>query len=426
MSMSQHKKSSVSRRTAVQLIGGGLGSLAAPAIVRAQGARPKEISVGALCSLSGPAAAFGVAGRNAFEIRTEEINKAGGLWGDGNGMIKLVVADDQSKPDVAVSEVGRLAGIRDLVAVTVLAPSASTLQGTVEGERRRLPIINTGGAANEINTRGLKYTFSTCSNWTSILRSYLEFCAQAVAMGKAEPKKPAFIYENKFAGPSARKAMSDVYGATVKWPAWGDYPYDPATVDFGPMVSKLKAEGVDFAMVYSYPQDAALLIKTMREQSFNPLAIAGATGATANAEFAQALGSASDYVMGQSPYLFGLGTPGNAEFVAAYRARTGKAPDNVAGQAYNGMSALAAAMRRAKNPADRDSVREAMAVLKVEGGKENIIIPGGIAIDDTGSNPATQGAFFQIRNGTHAVVLPQQFATAQLVYPRPTWDKYAN
>lgn len=412
----------INKRTVIKGIGAGAFVLAAPALVRAQTARPDEITLGALCSLTGAGAVFGNSVKNAFDVRIEQLNQSGGLWGDGKGLVKLVVADDQSKPEIAVSELARLARDKNITALPSLVPSASTIQATIEAERQQISYINMAAAAKEINTRGLKYTFSTCNNSDGVVQAYLDYTKGIVEKSGTVPQKVALVYENKFAGPSYQRAWTDLFSKTVDWNLAGDYPYDPASSDFGPLVSRLKADGIDFPVLSGYPQDTILLVRAMREQNYNPLAISGFYGALPNIELIEALGKGAEYIMGQAPFLHSLAVPGAKEFVSAYQAKNGKLPDPLAGLGFNGFNGVLAAIKNSENPMDRDSVRDALASLDVAVGNEGVIIPDGIRIAENGANPISFGGYYQIRDGVHAAVLPTEYATTELVYPRPAWD----
>ena len=58
----------------------------------------KEILVGEYGSLTGGIATFGISTKNASEMAFDEINKKGGVLGK---QLKLLVEDDQSKPEEA-------------------------------------------------------------------------------------------------------------------------------------------------------------------------------------------------------------------------------------------------------------------------------------------------------------------------------------
>lgn len=413
----------VNRRTVLAGIGAATGVIAAPGLIRAQ-TRPDKVVIGALCSLSGPAAAFGTSAKNAIEVRVDEVNKAGGLWGDGKGMIELVMSDDQSKAEIAVSELARFGRAKETVGVVSLIPSGNMMQATIEAERQGLVMVNAGSVVAEINERGLRYTFTTSNNTDGYVRAYLEYTREIVNAGP-KPAKVALIHENKFAGPGYKAAWDRVYSDTVDWAPADIHSYDPAQTDFGPLVSQLKADGVDFPVLSTYPQDTILLIRAMREQNYNPLAISGFYGALPTVEVVTALGKDAEFIMGQAPYLYDMQTPGNPEFVAAFKAKIGQEPDPLAGLSYNAISGLLVALRNCSDVNDRDAVRDAMATLDVKVGTDNVVIPDAITITEKGSNPSSNGGYYQIRSGVLKAVRPAEFASTQeLIYPRPSWDKY--
>lgn len=421
--MTSSSRFSFNRRTLLKATGAGALTLAAPGILRAQGKRPAEVHIGSLFSLTGPAAAFGTSGKNTFELAINEINGAGGIWGDGTGIIKMSFADDQSKPEIGVAEIARLARDPSVVALPSLVAGPSILQSTIEAERQRVSIINMASTPPEINQRGLKYTFSTCNNGDGMVQAYLDFMKEIIAKSGVKPNKVAFVFENKFGGPSYHRAFEKLAPQSVDWNIAPSYPYDPTASDFGPLVSRLKADEIDFPIVIAFPQDSVLIVRTMMEQDYNPLAISSIYGAMPNLEFIHALGKAANYVMGQSPYLHDLNVPASKNFVKLFQEKTGKLPDPLAGVSYNGFNGVVAAIRAAEDPNDRDSVRDALAALDIKAGEQGVIIPDGIVIAENGANPAGRGAFYQIRDGVHRAVLPAEFATTEVVYPRPKWDE---
>ncbi|MBP0440379.1 ABC transporter substrate-binding protein [Tianweitania sediminis] len=421
--MARSSRLNLNRRTLLQAAGAGALTLAAPGILRAQSKRPAEVHIGSLFSLTGPAAAFGNSGKNTFELSINEINNAGGIWGDGTGIIKMTFADDQSKAEVGVAEIARLSRDPAIVTLPCLVAGPSILQSTIEAERQKISIINMASTPPEINERGLKYTFSTCNNADGMVKAYLEFTKGIIDKSGVKPNKVAFVFENKFGGPSYHRAFQKFAPTTVDWNIVESYPYDPVASDFGPLISRLKADEIDFPIVISFPQDAVLIVRAMMEQDYNPLGISSVYGAMPNLEFIQALGKAADYIMGQSPFLHDLNVPASQNFVKLFKEKTGRLPDPLAGVSYNGFNGVIAAIRAAEDPNDRDSVRDALAALDIKVGDQGVVIPDGIKISENGANPVSRGAYYQIRDGLHRAVLPAEFATTEVVYPRPKWDE---
>src|SRR3954470_15558135 len=90
-------------------IGGGavaLGSaVVAPTVGRHAFAQTKAFRIGSLQPLSGGAAAGGKTALVGIQMAVERINKAGGINGRP---VELIVADDESKPDVGRRKIEKL------------------------------------------------------------------------------------------------------------------------------------------------------------------------------------------------------------------------------------------------------------------------------------------------------------------------------
>src|SRR4029079_19340638 len=74
-----------------------------------------DIVVGMYGSLTGDGASFGQSSREGTELAVDEINGAGGLL--GGRKIRLLVEDDQSKPEEASNAVTKLVTQDKVVAV---------------------------------------------------------------------------------------------------------------------------------------------------------------------------------------------------------------------------------------------------------------------------------------------------------------------
>src|ERR1700722_8974951 len=112
----------VNRRRVLVGSGAALATgLALPAVLRAQ---TPSVKIGVLHPVTGALSYSGTQSRHGARIRIEEINAAGGIKSLGGAKIEPIYADCESKPDVTISEVDRLA---DGGAALVLGPYASGL-----------------------------------------------------------------------------------------------------------------------------------------------------------------------------------------------------------------------------------------------------------------------------------------------------------
>ena len=99
----------------------------------------KEILVGEYGSLTGGIATFGISTKNGSEMAFDEINKKGGVLGK---QIKLLVEDDQSKPEEAGTVVTKLINQNSVVAVLGHVASSHSLAAAPICQASGVPMIS--------------------------------------------------------------------------------------------------------------------------------------------------------------------------------------------------------------------------------------------------------------------------------------------
>ncbi len=98
--------------------------------------RPSELRIGVFTFLSGPAAAYGMPGRNAAELLIEQINEAGGI--DGVPIVPTYV-DEAQGTDGVITEFRRLASDRDVMIAAL--SSANCLALAPVADQLRVPTL---------------------------------------------------------------------------------------------------------------------------------------------------------------------------------------------------------------------------------------------------------------------------------------------
>ena len=93
--MTRTRKTGISRRSALAMMGAGAATLATPWVARAQA---KTIKIGMPTILSGRVAQLGTSSRNAVMLEVEKVNAAGGLAGR---QIEMVIRDSKGQPQEA-------------------------------------------------------------------------------------------------------------------------------------------------------------------------------------------------------------------------------------------------------------------------------------------------------------------------------------
>src|SRR5580765_4459376 len=97
----------ISRRRFLSLAGGAAGAVT---LSRPLHAQPKTIKVGVVSPISGAMAEVGGDCRLGAQLAAEVINTAGGIKSMGGAKLELLLADSETKVEVARSEAERLMG----------------------------------------------------------------------------------------------------------------------------------------------------------------------------------------------------------------------------------------------------------------------------------------------------------------------------
>ena len=124
-----------------------------------------EVRIGIVSPLTGPAAKFGQAQKNAMTMAAEDVNNAGGIKSLGGAKIKLFFGDTRGEADTGVTETERLI-TRDKVHALIGAfQSGVGFPSSAMAEKHQVPWL-TFGTFDKITERGFKYVFRAHANDT--------------------------------------------------------------------------------------------------------------------------------------------------------------------------------------------------------------------------------------------------------------------
>ena len=113
---------------------------AAPAPARAQAKSP--LKLGAVLSVSGPVAVFGIPERDAIMVATEKLNADGGVNGR---RIEIVLVDEKSNPTDAARGVTQAAADDKVVAIIGPSSGSGILAAGPVAQRFRVPLLGPAG-----------------------------------------------------------------------------------------------------------------------------------------------------------------------------------------------------------------------------------------------------------------------------------------
>src|SRR5262249_21983351 len=125
--------------------------LVAAAVGACKSSPTNEIVIGEFASLTGGTATFGRSSDAGVQLAVEEINAAGGLLGK---KVRVVVEDDQSKPEEARTAVLKLLKQDEVVAVLGEVASSRSLAAAPECQRSGVPMISPASTNPKVTAVG--------------------------------------------------------------------------------------------------------------------------------------------------------------------------------------------------------------------------------------------------------------------------------
>jgi branched-chain amino acid transport system substrate-binding protein len=319
------------------------------------GSTTGDILVGMYGSLTGDGASFGQSSREGTELAVDEINNAGGLL--GGRKIKLLVEDDQSKPDEASNAVTKLVTQDKVVAVLGEVASRRSLAAAPVCQKYMIPMISPS-STNERVTQVGDYIFRVCfidpfQGEVLAKFAYNDLKARRVAILKD-------IQQDYSVGltDSIVKHFTAL-GGTVLDPV----SYSSGDSDFKAILTQVRSQKPDAVFATGYYPEAAIIVRQARELGMK-MPILGGDGWVGDAlkNGREALNNTyiSNHYSGDNP------DPVVQNFVKAYRAKFNREPDAIAALAYDAVKVLADAITRS-NSTDGPKLRDALSRADVAG-----------------------------------------------------------
>ncbi|MBS0317800.1 MAG: amino acid ABC transporter substrate-binding protein [Proteobacteria bacterium] len=393
-----------------------LSALFAAAVIAAPAgpALAQDIVLGASVQLTGPVANTGRYYRDAYQLAVDKINAAGGVKVGGKShQLALKIYDNQSDVNLSVRQYTQLVS-QDKVNL-LLGPFASNfaLADSAVSEKYKIPMVQGGGASNEIFSRGFKYIFGTLAPASDYFGSTVEMMKAL----KPVPKTVALLYADdsfdvsvaKGTRPLLKKAGFD----TVM-----DERYSSNTSDFNSLLSQIKSKNVDVVLVAGHETEILNFVRQAKSLAVAPKMYSFTVGVPSE-DFRKALGKDADYAFGMTAWLPHAQLKdrwfGDADqFAKAYKAKYGYDPDYHAASGVADVEALVQAMEDA-NSLDPQKVRDALAKIKFES------LYGPIAFTADGQINLPQ-VVIQVQ-GEHLVeVYNAKGFVTQPKYPMPAWN----
>ncbi len=373
-------------------------------------AAPAEpIKVGVVLPLTGSEAAFGEIERNSFKMAVDEINAKGGVKGN---KIELLFEDDTGKPEVGRSAVEKLIS-RDKVSVITGGYSSScTIAATAVAQQFKVPFLVTTGSADEITEKGYEYVFRINPPASEYPAAVTTFLTEV-----AKPKTAVILYENTSFGQSSSKSFEKIL-ESIKVKLLLKEGYNANSVDFKPLLTRVKSLNPDLVYMVSYVMDAALLMRQSKELDINPSLFVGGGAGFTLPEFYGNAKDAVDYVYSATLWTDSVPYKGAEGYFKKYKATFKETTEYHGAEAYASLYVVADALKRAKSAGPKD-IRDALAATDM------MTAFGPVKFVSYGKKTQQNKLptfMVQWQKGVLQTVWPKTVATKPYLFPVPKWN----
>ena len=313
----------------------------------------EELKIGALLSVTGPAAFLGAPEARTLEMLTEQVNARGGIAGH---KVKLIVKDTGASPEKAVSFARQLIDEEKVFAIIGPSTSGETMAVKPIAEEGKTLLISLAAAEVIVNPVA-SHVFKTAQKDSHAAALIFQ------DMKRRGITRIAVFSSNTGFGKAGKEQIAKLapeYGIQIVL----DEVYDKAATDLSAEATKLKGASAQAVLNWSIEPAQSILVKNIRQLGLTiPIYQSHGFG---NLAYAKAAGSAAEGVifpLGRLAVADALpaGDPQKAVLVAyrdAYQKRYGEEVSGFGGYAWDAFQLLAAAVE--KVGLDRAKVRTAL------------------------------------------------------------------
>lgn len=302
------------------------------------------IRIGAILSTTGPGAGAGIPQRNGLQLAVKLANEKGGINGRP---VQLIVEDDGSSPDVAVTKANNLIFSQKVEAIIGPTLTASTLAVGGVADPAKIPVMAfTGlGVAMEKTRRCV---FHMLPSQDLNARALLEVATKGLGV-----KKLGVLHDSAYGNivmAKIREVSPDYPVEIVAVEKW-----EVGATDATTQAAKVKAASPDAVAVIG---NSATPFRNARQIRMT-VPLLSALG-TATYEYVKAMGDAADNIVFAEFLVAEDPLPGQAAFVEAFRKEYGVLPKTMEASAWDAFNAVAAGLAKVGTAAAPGSLCEAI------------------------------------------------------------------
>jgi branched-chain amino acid transport system substrate-binding protein len=373
----------------------------------------EPIRIGASLPLTGEFAEPGEAAKRGYEVWMEMVNEAGGLLGRP---VEMVIKDDQSDQNLVVTDYNALIEQDQVDLLLGTFSSLLNIPASAVAERAQMVYVEPAGGSPDMFNRGFEYLFfaqqATAPHQADLFSEWV------LSLPEGErPTTAAYIAaDDPFGAPVAAGIQEQLEAGGVETVYSEIYP--PETVNFDAIAADVAAQQPDvIAQGSAGLQDGVNLITALIAANYSPQQMFQASTPSFADQYSDAIGvENTEGIFYAVSYHVESPTPGNEEFLAAYRAKFDEDPAEDAADAFAAAQVLQAAVEAVGSIDDQAALKDWLHSNSVD------TILGTLSWDETGA-PEQAFLLAQWQNGDEEIVLPAEAATSDtIVNPKPPWS----
>jgi branched-chain amino acid transport system substrate-binding protein len=384
--------------------------IAAPAIVRAQGA---ALKVGVLLPRSGAQASIGQDCYRGVEL-AGPILKSIGLPD-----LQIMNADTETNVEVARSRAEKLIGEGAQLLVGAFDSGQTTAIAQV-AEQKGIPLVINIAAAPPITEQGYKFVFRNFPTAPMILGDAFNNQKEIFAESGTAPKTVVFMHANDTFGTAMSKAVPGLLPKfSMPYTIVETISYDPTARDLSVEVSKAKAAGAEALMMVSRLNDAILITRELVKQRWSPMGVLSMGPGWYEDQYLKTLGKLADGPISLVPWY-----DPNKKMSKQLEAAIGKQfpgfnlnTNHI--YTFEALLVAADAYKRAGST-DPKALADAIRTTDIT---DNVSTGPGIMFNAKGQNDKLKNAAIQNRGGKLVTVAPKGSTNAKAEWPMVAYDK---
>lgn len=309
----------------------------------AQSKGDEPVKIGVILPLTGAGAGLGIPARNGITLAERHINAAGGIKGR---KIKLIIEDDTTNPDTALSKANGLIFSEKVVALIGPIQTANTVAIGGISAPIKMPQYTFNGLGPAIE-RERKCVFHGAPPQNVNAKAMLEY---AKSLGV---KNAAALYDSGYGTIVWNELSKFADGYGIKFSV--TEKFEIAATDTTPQAAKIRAAQPDAIFIIGV---TGVPVRAIRQlQMKQP--IISAIG-QASYEIAKSMGDAADGVVFPEFLVPEDPSPNQKAFVEAYKQEYGRAPKSGEAMAYDSVHVVAKAIGKVGPEAGNEAICEAI------------------------------------------------------------------